>query len=57
MLREKRKWEAPISVRVPMRGTGAEQPVVVMKVFNETGTKGLHRPALREEQPAMGGFF
>jgi hypothetical protein len=57
MLRKKRKWEAPISVRVPMRGTGAEQPVVVMKVFNETGAKGLHRPALQEEQPSMGGFF
>ncbi len=57
MLREKRKWEAPISVRVPMRGTGAEQPVVVMKVPNGTGAKGLHCSALQEGQPAMGGFF
>jgi len=46
MLREKRKWEDPMSVRVPMRGTGAEQPVVVMKVLNGTGAKGLHRSAL-----------
>ena len=57
MPREKRKWEAPMSVRVPMRGTGAEQPVVVMKVLNGTGAKGLHRSALQEEQPAMGGLF
>lgn len=57
MLREKRKWDAPMSVRVPMRGTGAEQPVVVMKVSNETGAKGLYCSALQEVQPAMGGFF
>jgi len=57
MLREKRKWEAPMSVRVPMRSTGAEQPVVVRKVLNGTGAKGLHYPALQEGQPAMGGFF
>ncbi len=47
MLREKRKWEAPMIVRVPMRGTGAEQPVVVMKVPNGAGAKGLHRQALQ----------
>jgi hypothetical protein len=57
MLREKRKWEAPISVRVPKRGTGTEQPIVAMKVLNGTGAKGLHRPALQEGQPVMGGFF
>lgn len=34
-----------MSVRVPMRGTGADQPVVVMKVRNGTGAKGLTYPA------------
>jgi hypothetical protein len=57
MLREKCKWEAPMSMRVPMRSTGAEQLVVVMKVLNGIGAKGLHYPALQEGQPAMGGFF
>ena len=33
MLREKSKEVDPMRVRVPMRGTGAEQPVVVMKVL------------------------
>ncbi len=33
MVREKLKWEDPIRVRVPMRGTGAEQPVVGGKVL------------------------
>jgi hypothetical protein len=33
MLREKLKWEDPIRVRVLMRGTGAEQPVVGEKVL------------------------
>ncbi|MCK9365469.1 MAG: hypothetical protein M0P74_17945 [Syntrophales bacterium] len=46
-----------MSVRVPMRGTGAEQPVVVMKVPKGTGAKGLHCPALQKEQPVTGGFF
>jgi len=42
-------------VRVPMRGTGAEQPVVATKVRNGTGAKGLHRLALLMGQPEMGG--
>ena len=42
-------------VRVPMRGTVAEQSVVVMKVRNGTGAKGLHCPALLNGQPFMGG--
>jgi hypothetical protein len=29
MIREKLKWEDPIRVRVPMRGTGTDQLVVV----------------------------
>jgi hypothetical protein len=33
MLREKLKWEDPIRVRVLMRGTGAERPVVGEKVL------------------------
>ena len=31
MLREKLKWEDPMRVRVPMRGTGADQLVLVLK--------------------------
>ena len=33
-------------MRVPKRSTGAEQSVVVMKVRNGTGAKGLHCSAL-----------
>jgi len=33
MRREKSKWVAPMRARVPMRGTGAGQLVVVMKVL------------------------
>jgi hypothetical protein len=54
MLREKCKWEDPMSMRVPMRGTGAEQPVTVMKVPKGAGAKGLHCPALQKEQPIKG---
>lgn len=32
MRREKSKWEAPMRMRVPKRGTGAERPVIGMKV-------------------------
>jgi RNA-directed DNA polymerase len=45
-------------VRVPMRSTGADQPVVVKKSRNGDGAKGLDRSALRigqlrrsEEEP------
>lgn len=34
-----------MSVRVPMRGTGADQPVVVTKARNGAGAKGLTHPA------------
>jgi len=37
-------------VRVPMRGTGADQPVVVKKFRNGDGAKGLDRSALRVGQ-------
>jgi hypothetical protein len=42
-------------MRVPMRGTEAERPVLVMKVRNGTGAKGLHCPALLNGQPLLMG--
>ena len=51
MTREKCEGEAPPRVKVPMRGTGAEQPVVAMRVRNGTGAKGPHRPAVSKGQP------
>jgi len=45
----------PTRVRVPMRGTGADQPVLVKKSRNWDGAKGLDHPALPFGQPAMGG--
>jgi len=42
-------------MRVPMRGTVAEQSVVVMKVRNGTGAKGLRCPALLNGQPLLMG--
>ena len=42
-------------VRVPRRGTVAEQPVVAKKSRNGDGAKGLYRSALPGGQPAMGG--
>lgn len=44
----------PHEARVPMRGTGAEQPVVVRKVRNGTGAKGLHQPALSKRSTRGG---
>ena len=41
MPREKHKWKPHASVRVPMRGTGAEQPVVVMSVLQWDGSEGV----------------
>ena len=35
------KWEAPIRMRVPRRGTGAEQPVVGKKVRKSNWTEGV----------------
>ena len=42
-------------MRVPRRGTVAEQPVVAEKSRNGDGAKGLCRSALPDGQPAMGG--
>ena len=41
-------------MRVPMRDTEAEQPVLAMKVCNGTRAKGLHCPALLNGQPFYG---
>ena len=46
---------SPMRARVPMRGTGAEQPVVAMRSRNGEGAKGLYCSALLIGQPAMGG--
>ena len=40
-------------MRVPMRGTGADQPVVAKKSRNGDGAKGLDRSALLVGQPAL----
>ncbi len=40
---------------VPMPGTGAEQPVVVMKWSNVRGAKGLRHSVLTLGQPERGG--
>ena len=45
----------PTRVRVPMRDTGADQPVVATKSRNGDGAKGLDRPAEPTGQPGMGG--
>ena len=42
-------------MRVPMRDTGADQPVVATKSRNGDGAKGLDRPAKPTGQPGMGG--
>lgn len=46
-------------MKVQMRGIGAEQTVVVKKLFNESGAKGseseLYYSVLKISQPEMGG--
>jgi hypothetical protein len=42
-------------MRVPMQGTGTEQPVVVMKSVKAGGAKGLRQPARNKGQPETGG--
>lgn len=42
-------------MRVPMRDTGADQPVVATKSRNGDGAKGLDCPAEPTGQPGMGG--
>ena len=43
--------------RVPMRCTGAEQPVVVMKSGNADGAKGLRHSVSSMGQPERGGAY
>ena len=45
----------PVRGRVPMRGGGADRPVVVMKPGNAGGAKGPDDLANGTGQPAMGG--
>lgn len=47
----------PIRARVPMRGTGADRPVVATKVANVTGAKGSNHSAVNLDQPVMGGVY
>src|SRR5215510_8940346 len=42
--------------QVPMRGTGADQPVVASKPGNAGGAKGLNGSADGMDQPARGGI-
>ncbi len=44
-----------VRMSVPMPGTGAEQPVVVMKRRNGRGAKGLRHSVSRVGQPERGG--
>jgi|LGVF01.2.fsa_nt_gb hypothetical protein len=57
MLREKSEGAALRRKRVPMRGTGAEQSVVVMKRPKGRGAKGLRHPVGLICQPARGGAY
>jgi len=41
-------------VIVPMRSTGADQLVVVMKFSNANGAKGLNDSVASSSQPEMG---
>src|SRR5262245_15692201 len=49
------KWKTHKG-QVPMRGTGADQPVVAWKPGNAGGAKGLNGSADGRDQPAMGGI-
>lgn len=48
-------------MKVLMRGVGAEQTVVVKKLFNKSGAKGseseLYYSVLKISQPEMGGTY
>lgn len=48
-------------MKVQMQGIGAEQAVVVKKLFNESGAKGseseLYYSILKISQPEMGGAY
>ena len=55
MPREMPKWKTHED-KSPMRGTGADQPVVASKPSNVGGAKGLNGSAEGMDQPAMGGI-
>src|SRR5262245_42600173 len=55
MSREMPKWKNHED-KVPMRGTGADQPVVASKPGNAGGAKGLNGSAEGMDQPEMGGI-
>lgn len=46
----------PARTKVQMQGIGAEQPVVVRKLRNGSGAKGLCHLVLKIGQPTMGGI-
>jgi hypothetical protein len=54
MRREKSEW-GPMRKRVPMRGEGADGPVVAMKFGNAVGAKGPNFLADDVGQPAVEG--
>ncbi len=45
--------EETVRGRVPMRGTGADHPVVAMMLGNAGGAKGMGRPGLVSGQPSL----
>src|SRR5262245_15478624 len=55
MSREMPKWKNHED-KSPIRGTGADQPVVASKPGNAGGAKGLNGSAEGMDQPAMGGI-
>ena len=55
MLRESFEVADPRRSRVPMRGEGADGPVVVKKPGNAGGAKRPDEPAAGIDQPVMGG--
>src|SRR3954447_5747324 len=55
MPREMPKWKTHED-KSPMRGTGADRPVVASKPGNAGGAKGSNGSAKGMDQPAMGGI-
>src|SRR3954471_14837392 len=48
--------EAPRGQKIPMRGTGSDQPIVASKPGNAGGAKGLNGSAEGMGQPERGGI-
>ena len=51
MIREKSK-RGPVRMRVPMRGTEADYPVVTKKTVNTVGVKGINGSVAFIKQPS-----